>query len=81
MCHHCCRRIPHDHARTQVHGTTVATAFDDDCQGSQSLSHRVEARVVHRSSIRAWDGMMEEEIPCTLNGEELEDIDHGSTPS
>ena len=27
-CHHCCRRIPRDHARKRVQGTTVFTAFD-----------------------------------------------------
>ena len=28
MCHHCCRRIPRDHARKRAQGTTVLTAFD-----------------------------------------------------
>src|SRR5215468_5820080 len=29
VCHHCCRRIPHDHARKRAQGTTVLTAFDN----------------------------------------------------
>src|SRR5206468_1260834 len=28
VCHHCCRRIPRDHARKRAQGTTVLTAFD-----------------------------------------------------
>ena len=52
-----------------------------ESQGRRSWSHSVEALVVHRSGIRAWNGMMEEEIPGTPSGEELEDIDRGSTPS
>jgi len=28
VCHHCCRRIPRDHARKRVQDTTVLTAFD-----------------------------------------------------
>src|SRR3989442_10811916 len=28
VCHHCCRRIPRDHARKRVQDTTVFTAFD-----------------------------------------------------
>src|SRR5262249_14548859 len=29
VCHHCCRRIPRDHARKRAQGTTVLTAFDN----------------------------------------------------
>ena len=29
MCHHCCRRIPRDHARKRAQGTTVLTAFNN----------------------------------------------------
>src|SRR5262249_28385185 len=29
VCHHCCCRIPRDHARKRAHGTTVLTAFDN----------------------------------------------------
>ena len=29
VCHHCCRRIPRDHARKRVPGTTILTAFDN----------------------------------------------------
>src|SRR5215510_8721620 len=29
VCHHCCRRIPRDPARTRAQGTTVLTAFDN----------------------------------------------------
>jgi len=29
VCHHCCRRIPRDHARNRAPGTTVLTAFDN----------------------------------------------------
>jgi len=28
VCHHCCRRIPRDHARTRAQGAPVFTAFD-----------------------------------------------------
>ena len=29
VCHHCCRRIPRDHARKRAQGTPVLTAFDN----------------------------------------------------
>jgi hypothetical protein len=29
VCHHCCRRIPRDHARTRAQGATVFTACDN----------------------------------------------------
>jgi hypothetical protein len=29
VCHHCCRRIPRDHARKRAQGTTVLTACDN----------------------------------------------------
>jgi hypothetical protein len=29
VCHHCCRRIPRDHARKRAQSATVLTAFDN----------------------------------------------------
>jgi hypothetical protein len=39
VCHHCCRRIPRDHARKRAQGTTVLAAFDNPMPFSLQYAH------------------------------------------
>src|SRR6266567_843115 len=67
VCHHCCRRIPRDHARKRAQGTKVFTAFDTPmhlalqyAQGGGAPSYFPVSAITDRFNARnqfiAWRG-------------------------
>src|SRR5215471_19116903 len=68
VCHHCCRRIPRDHARKRAQGTTILTAFDNPIpvslqyiKGGGGASYfpvsAITDRLYARNQLVLWTGM------------------------